>query len=207
MHNFFARSTRALFLLTVCFVSAASAQNQTSVPAEVKSIVGNYTGSWTSYTINEKGEVVKQTAWTDTMKAENPIVEKDRVFVSTVNEMTFEGGRIPPMKMPGKEGYFLNRDGSLGDYYVEIFGQTIKMNRLDKDVWAYTIPANPREFAALGNKFVSANHVLVKNVTNEGGVETHHISRLTTLRWKDAEGKERATQFVSLQGKHQRQMK
>jgi hypothetical protein len=47
--------------------------------------------------------------------------------------------------------------------------------------------------------------VLVKVVTKEQGVETHRISRLTTVSWKDREGKDRWLQFVSLQGFHKRQ--
>jgi hypothetical protein len=46
--------------------------------------------------------------------------------------------------------------------------------------------------------------VVVKVVTKENNLETHRISRVSTVRWKDKEGKERVTQFVSLQGYHQR---
>ena len=47
--------------------------------------------------------------------------------------------------------------------------------------------------------------MLVKVVTKEQGVETHRISRVTTVSWKDKEGKEQTLQFVSLQGYHKRQ--
>lgn len=196
--------TLVLSLLVVCFALSAKAQ---TVPSEVKEIAGTFTGAWTAFTLNGNGEVVKQMAWTDVIKAENPIVEKDRAYVTTIDEMTFEGGRIPPQKIPGKEGYLLNKDGSLGEYFMEIFGQTITMKKLSKDTWIYTVPASAREFAAMGDKFLSATHVLVKTATFEQGIETHHISRVTTVRWKDAEGKERATQFVSLQGQHKRSTK
>lgn len=193
------------FLLCLCFALNSSAQNTVQkIPTEVQAIVGTFTGSWTSYTINDKGEVIKQAAWTDTIKAEKPTVDKDRAFVETLDEMTFEGGRIPPQKVVGKEGYFLNKDGSLGEYYIEIFGQTIPMKKLSKDVVAYSVPANPREFSALGDKFISGIHTLVKTTTIEQGVETHNITRITVVRWKDAEGKERLTQFVSLQGQHRK---
>lgn len=113
-------------LLCLGFVINSSAQNTVQkVLAEVQAIVGNFTGSWTSYTINDKGEVIKQAAWADTIKAEKPTVTADRAFVETIDEMTFEGGRIPPQKIAGKEGYLLNKDGSLGNYFIEIFGQTI----------------------------------------------------------------------------------
>ena len=192
-------------LLALCAVINTSAQDKgKKIPAEVQAIAGSFTGSWTSYTINEKGEVVKQAVWTDTIKAEKPTATADRAFVETIDEMTFEGGRIPPQKVPGKEGYMLNKDGSLGDYYIEIFGQIIPMKRLSKDVWAYSLPANAREFSSLGDRFLSGTHALIKMTTIEQGVETHNISRITTLKWKDVEGKERVTQFVSLQGQHKR---
>lgn len=194
--------TFALSLLMICL--ALSAKAQAVVPSEVKEIAGTFTGAWTAYTLNANGEVVKQMAWTDVMKGENPVAEKDRAYITTTDEMTFEGGKIPPQKIPGKEGYLLNKDGSLGDYFIEVFGQTILMKKLSKDAWVYTVSASPREFAALGDKFLSATHVLVKTVSFEQGTETHHISRVTTVRWKDAEGKERSTQFVSLQGQHKR---
>jgi hypothetical protein len=199
-------SCACLSLLFSLFLTInSSAQNTVQkIPAEVQAIAGNFTGSWTSYTINDKGEVIKQAAWTDTIKAEKPTVAADRAYVETLDEMTFEGGRIPPQKVVGKEGYLLNKDGSLGNYFIEIFGQTIPMTKLSKDVFAYSVPANPREFQALGDKFISATHVLVKTTISDQGVETHNISRITTLKWKDAEGKERLTQFVSLQGQHRK---
>lgn len=193
-----------IFLSFVFTAASATDSFAQKVPAEVQAIVGSFTGSWTSYTVNEKGEVVKQAAWTDVIKAEKPTMEANRAFAETTDEMTFEGGRIPPQKIVGKEGYLLNKDGSLGDYFVEMFGQTIPMKRLSENTWAYSVPGNKREFQALGDKFISATHVLVKTTIMDQGVETHSISRITTLKWKDAEGKERLTQFVSLQGQHRK---
>lgn len=176
------------------------------VPKEVRALEGTYTGSWTMYGIDEKGDVVKHMAWTDTMKAVGSEVKGDRALVHTTDEMTFEGGQIPPFKVQGKEGYFLNKDGGLGDYFIETFGQTIRMVKVGENVWSYTTPAAAQELGRLGfPKGASGQHVLVKVVTKEQGAETHRISRLTTVHWKDKEGKERALQFVSLQGYHKRQ--
>jgi hypothetical protein len=192
-------------LVGLLVVPAAFAQGaDQKIPAEVQNIVGKFTGTWTAFTVNASGEVVKSSGWTDTIIAEKPNVLKDRAFVETVDEMIFEGGRIPPQKVPGKEGYFINKDGSLGDYYIEFFGQTVPTKKLGSNVWVYTLPANPREFAALGDKFVSANHVLVKSTVVEAGQEVHNITRITDLKWRDAEGKERFTQFVSLKGQHRK---
>jgi hypothetical protein len=104
-------------------------------------------------------------------------------------------------------GYLLKSDGTLGEYFIETYGQTFKMQKLEENVFAYSVPAAPQELARLGAANVlSAQHTLIKVVTFEQGVETHNISRLTTVRWKDtSSGKERTTQFISLQGRHQRQ--
>ncbi len=195
-----------LMSLVVGFAILASGQVKSQqVPKEVQAIVGTYTGSWTSYGLNEQGQVVRQAAWTDSIKAENPTVAADRAYVTTTDELVFEGGRIPPTRVPGTEGYLLNRDGSLGDYFLEVFGQTYRMQKLGKDTWAYVTEGHPREFAQLGaERVLSAQHVLIKVVTFEQGVETHNVSRMTTVKWKDAGGKERTTQFVSLQGQHKR---
>ncbi|HEV7376598.1 MAG TPA: hypothetical protein VGN95_17930 [Pyrinomonadaceae bacterium] len=197
----------ALTLLTLCCSQSLFAQNNpTQIPKEVKDAIGTYTGFWTSYGLDANGQVTKQVAWTDMVKAENPVVEKSRAFVTTTDEMIFEGGRIPPMTVSGKEGYFLNSNGSLGEYFIETYGQIYKMQKLGKNVFAYTVAAAPQELARLAAaKVQSAQHTLIKVITFEQGVETHNISRLTTVRWTDASGKERTTQFISLQGRHQRQ--
>jgi hypothetical protein len=176
------------------------------VAQEVRALQGTYTGSWTMYGIDEKGDVVKRMAWTDTMKAVDPQVKGDRAFVSTTDEMTFEGGQIPPFNVQGTEGYLLKLDGGLGDYFIESAGQTNRMVKVGENVWSYTTAAAAQELGRLGfPKDASGQHVLVKVVIKEQGVETHRISRLTTVQWKDKEGMERSLQFVSLQGFHQRQ--
>jgi hypothetical protein len=81
------------------------------------------------------------------------------------------------------------------------------MVKVGENVWSYTTPpAAAQELGRLGfPKDATGQHVLVKVVTKEQGVETHRISRLTTVNWKDKEGKERVLQFVSLQRYHKRQ--
>lgn len=203
-NRFFYALLPAFLMLGLGAASSFAQKTEQKVPAEVQAIVGSFVGSWTSYTVNDKGEVVKFSSWTDVIKAEKPTVTSERAYVETTDEMTFEGGRIPPQKLVGKEGYLLMKDGSLGDYFIEMFGQTIPMKRLSDNVWAYTSAGGQREFPQLGSKFMSAVHVLVKTTVTEQGFETHNISRITTLKWKDIEGKERVTQFVSLQGQHRK---
>jgi len=176
------------------------------VPKEVRAMQGTYAGKWTMFGIDDKGEVVKRMVWTDTMTAGTPEVKGDRAFVTTNDEMTFEGGKIPPLKVQGKEGYFLKKDGGLGDYFSENQGQVNRMVKVGDNVWSCALAASAQDLARLGFPTgASGQHVLVKVVAPEQGVETHRVSRLTTVTWNDKEGTERVLQFVSLQGYHKRQ--
>jgi hypothetical protein len=182
-----------------------AADTNSEVPKEVVALVGTYTGSWKTFGIDGQGQVVQRNAWTDTMKAERPVREAERAWVSTEDVMVFEARPGAPFKLAGKEGYRLNPDGTLGEYFIETFGQTYRMQKLAEDVWSYATDASPQELAQLGfPKGAAGRHVAVKVVTKEAGVETHRISRITTVSWRDSEGKERWLQYVSLQGLHQR---
>jgi hypothetical protein len=186
---------------------ASQADAPREVPKEVRALVGTYTGSWTLYGIDGQGAVVKRMTWTDTLKTRATEVKGDRAYVTWTNEQTFEGPRGTPRKVEGKEGYLLTKDGALGDYFVEMHGQTTRMVRLGDNVWTGTLPASAPELAGLGfPRGASGQHVVVKVVTKEQGVETHRISRLSTVTWTDKDGKEHVLQFVSLQGYHKRQL-
>ena len=176
------------------------------VPQAVRDLAGNYVGSWTVFGIDEEGQVVKLVSWTDTIQAENPQIDGEQAYVLTTGEMVFDSSNIPPMKIAGKEGYFLLPDGSLGDYFVETNGQLSKSNQLSENVWISVTPASSQDLASYRLPNVSSGqHILNKVVTSEEGVEIHRITRVTTVNWTDQAGQERSTQFVSLQGFHQRQ--
>jgi hypothetical protein len=120
--------------------------------------------------------------------------------------MTFEDESISPMTFVGTEGYFIDEDGRLGDYFFEIYGQVFRMQKLAADAWAYSMPVTPAELGMLGLPPASSGqHVMVKVVTTEGGVETHRITRVSTVRWTDETGEEHWSQFTSLKGYHKRQ--
>src|SRR5262249_336524 len=154
-----------------------------------RDLVGTYVRDWVIYGIERQGAVVKRFAWSDTLKVANPQVKDNRAFVTWTDEKVFEGGKIPPNQVEGREGYMLKRDGSLGDYFIESFGKTSRLVNLADNVWTYTATASPQELAGLGfPKGASGQHVLVKVITKEQGVEAHRISRLTTVTWRDADG-------------------
>ena len=200
-----------LFLLSLLWIfqPVSAADKKTNgpdlVPKEVTALQGTYKGSWTMFGIDEKGDVVKRMAWTDTMKAADPQIKGGRAYVTTVDEMVFEGKSAPPFKVQGKEGYFLTKEGTPGDYFVESFGQVQRMVKLGDDVWSYVAPAGAQELGRLGfPSGTTGQHVMVKVVAKEQAAETHRISRLTTVHWKDKDGKERWLQYISLQGTHKR---
>lgn len=198
--------TSLLFVNALCNQAYAQQTTAKPLPKELYDITGTFTGEWAMFGIDEKGQIVKKASWTDIIKTENPMIKGDKAFVTTLDEMTFEGGKIPARTFKGTEGYFINKDGSLGDYFIESFGQTTKMHKLADNIWSYGIPAVTQEIAQLGfSNISSAQHVLVKVVTRENGLETHRITRITTVNWKDKQGKELCTQFVSLQGYHKKQ--
>ena len=97
-------------------------------------------------------------------------------------------------------------DGSLGDYFVETFGQVTKSTELGDNVWISVTPASAEDLASyLLPNDSSGQHVLVKVVASEEGVEIHRITRVTTVTWTDQAGQDRSIQFVSIQGFHKRQ--
>lgn len=190
-----------IFFSSVVFSTALSAE----VPKEVKSLVGVYKGAWSMFGPNEGGEIVKKMSWTDTIKASNPVVKDGKAYVTIIDTMNFEGG-IPAQKMSGTEGYFLNKDGSLGDYFFELNGKISRMKKLEDNIWVYTIPSDQMEMRMLGfSNIVTSKHVMIKVVTWENGVETHRVSRVSTVIWKDKKGHKQRKQYISLQGMHKRQ--
>jgi len=175
------------------------------IPSDLQKLVGTFQGKWTMFGINDKGDVVQRMAWTDTITCANPLTSDDKVFVTTVSEMAIEGSTTK-RKWEGKEGYILNKDKSLGSYFIESRGQVQKMVKLNDTTWTYVSPAASQELGALGFPAnAKGEHVLVKVVTRENNVETHRISRVTTVSWKNKEGTEQWLQFVSLQGYHRKQ--
>jgi len=190
---------------TIAFVLLGNAQTplKSNLPDEVQNLVATAKGSWTSYGLSEKGEIVKRFSYPDELTTKDLKVEDARAFVSYTAKMHFPG-REEPFVMEGKEGYYLNADGTLGDYFTEQFGQTTRYKKLSDGVWTASMPAFPQELEQFGfSNVISGTHVMVKVVSREETKETHRISRVTTVHWKDAAGKERWIQFTSLQGQHE----
>ncbi|MEM7126829.1 MAG: hypothetical protein AAF702_10915 [Chloroflexota bacterium] len=208
-HIFIIMTLLVSLLLSACQFQLLATENSGpshAVPQAVRDMAGTYVGSWTMFGLDGEGNVVKYSAWKDTVTAENPQLDGDRAYVHAADEMVFENSNIPPMTVTWEEGYFLMPDGTLGDQFIESFGQTTRMIQLSDNVWTYATSAHAEELASLGFLSVSSGqHVTTKVVTTEAGIETHRVTRVTTVNWTDHAGQDQAIQFVSLQGVHQRQ--
>lgn len=106
------------------------ADAERDVPEQVGALEGTYTGAWTEYGVDEKGEVVERMAWTDTMTAGSPEVTGERAYVATTDEMTLGAAQVPPFEVEGKEGFYLTEAGGLGDYVIETYGEVHLLVRL-----------------------------------------------------------------------------
>lgn len=195
----------AFILVCGLLLSGSSHRQSQMVPEELQSLVGSYCGEWSAYGIDGSGHVIKATSWTDTITLSDPVVEVNRAYAVTEDKMYFEGGHIPPMTVSGIEGFFINENGSLGDHFFAMYGQVYRMNQLNDNTWVYTMPGSPQELVNFGfTDIISAQHVVIKVVSNENGTETHRISRITTVNWRDSNGDEKWIHYNSLEGYHRR---
>lgn len=65
------------------------------------------------------------------------------------------------------------------------------MQKLAEGIWSYATEAAPQELTRLGfSNGAVGRHVVVKVVIHEASVETHRITRMTTVTWRVADGKE-----------------
>jgi hypothetical protein len=195
------------FIAIGCSCHAAEAAGASAIPKEVQALAGTYTGKWTSFGLDERGQIVKRAVWTDKVVAEKPARDdRNRAYLTTQIQMTFEGGMIPPMTIEGKDGYYFRADGTVGDQFIETMGQENRLHQIGTNAWSFSASANSRELTQMGFPAgASAQHVFVKVKNMEAGQETHRITRVTTVGWKDRDGAERWLQFTSLEGFHRRE--
>jgi hypothetical protein len=167
---------------------------------------GTYTGSWEFFALDAGGNAVKTYAATDTATTDKPQRTGDRMFVAVHDVMQLPGHA---MNVDFNEGYLVKPDGSAGDRFFEIYGQTIIERPIGDRAWAYQTPAAPQELDQLGFRgmtVLSAVHTTVKTESVQGHTETQHVTRLTTVRYKTPDGAFKSVQFVSMSGTHTREI-
>ena len=168
-------------------------------------ITGKYAGEWTMFGL-ENGVVVQQAKWNDVLIAETPTQGNGLAFVNVTDNMIFADGTNRISKF--QEGYFSNVDGSVGDRFYEIMGNKVLFKRLSESDWSFQATPSAWELSSLGfnpKNVVFASHVTTKTTTYDGLIDTDHVTRITTIQWKDSEeGIPKSLQFVSLSGYHTR---
>ncbi len=165
-------------------------------------LVGTYTGSWTFFRRAEDGSAVATYSMTDTATASNPQQVGDRVFVVVRDVM-----RMPDREMTLEfhEGFLMKADGSAGERFIEMFGQQMIERPVGDRAWAYQTPVSAQELDQLGLHGASAAvHTTVKVELVIGGIETQHVTRLTTAQLPLPDGSHTTAQFVSMTGVHTR---
>ena len=191
--------------LSLSLMAAAS----TSMAAEsaldaARRITGKYTGRWSMYGL-VSGSVVEKASWTDVLEAGSATERSGRALVEVTDLMTFPDGSTRASQFI--EGYMVNADGSAGDRFYEIQGEVTIFKKLTDRDWAFQTAPEPGELWFLGfnpRDVIYASHVTTKTTTHEGGTDTDHVTRLTTIQWRTADGKLHASQFVSMKGEHTR---
>ena len=190
--------------IMVLLLAAANSYGGESALAAAGKIAGSYTGNWAIYGVVD-GNVVMKSKWTDVLTATEPVQSPGRAFVSVTDDMTFADGSVKTTKF--EEGYFVNADGTAGERFYELNGSAVVFRKLTDNDWAfYTVPSE-EELRFLGfdpKTVLSASHITVKTTTLQANTETDHVTRITTVQWKDAAGSIMSIQFVSMNGTHAR---
>ena len=196
------RTLLALLLAGCTHVAAASPATDS-----LQQLQGTYTGSWDFFAVDAAGNVTKTYSASDTATTAAPQKAADRVFVTVHDVMKLPGREMP---VDFHEGYLLKKDGSAGDRFFEMYGQTVVEKPIGDRAWAYQQPVAPQELDQLGFKgleVLAAMHSTVKTERVQGHTETQLVTRLTTVHWKTTDGAVKSIQFVSMSGTHTRETK
>jgi len=180
---------------------------------QAKTIVGKYTGAWQLYGLDTYGgDTVLKATWDDEVEAKDPVQQGNRAFVTVSNRMNFSQWCAPPsgssISLDFTEGFFVEEDGSAGERYFDMYGQTTVETQVSPGLFSFETAVSSQELTSLGfadaKAVLSAKHLVVKSVTHAEGVETEWVTRVTTIEWKDPAGATQGKQFVSLKGFHKR---
>jgi hypothetical protein len=168
-----------------------------------KALAGNYKGHFD--TIGPDGTVVS--SWDDTVTAENPVLDKDRAYVTVHDTMTFKDGPTVPVTF--LEGFLANPDGSAGDHFFDLgqFGGVEIEHALTPTLSVISNLIDDMDLTAMHidpKSVVSQNNATIRSVVEHDGQHDELITRVTTLLYRDASGKPTEIQFVSMGGHHAR---
>ena len=190
-------------ILSLCI--AGNAYSQT-VEAEINKLSGVFTGEWTTYKLNEKGEVVIVNAWQDTLRAGTPIINDTLAYVNINGILHFENEFIPPYKMQFTEGFKLS-NGEIEHHFFTIMGTELIEHKINEHTYVITQPIMPFELKQLGIASAkTATNTTVKEIIDLNGEEVHLVTITSTIVWVKND-EEKYTQYVSCKGYHKKSNK
>ena len=174
-----------------------------TIESEINKLTGVYVGEWTTYKLNEKGEIVIANSWIDTLQASSPIINDTLAYVNINSIMHFENPHIPPYKMQFKEGYKISNNEILYHFF-NIMGAEFKEHSINKHTYVISQQISPFELNQFGiESATEATNTTIKEIINFKGEEIHKISRISTIVWTE-NSEEKNIQFVSLKGYHKK---
>jgi hypothetical protein len=197
------KSMRILGVVLSALAATSSFAGESAFDA-AKKIAGKYNGAWTMYGLAD-GKVVEKASWTDVLTAANPTQRDGQAFVEVSDVMTYADGTTRTSNF--HEGYVTHPDGSAGERFYEINGKPFYFKKLTDNDWSFQGVPSEGELWFMGfnaKSVVSASHVTIKTTTYQGDIDTDHVTRVTTVQWKDSDGTLKSTQFVSMKGEHTR---
>ena len=190
-----------LFLTLFLSLSVPSFAGELTALEATEKLKGVYQGTWKSFVYNQ-GQTRPGMTWSDRIVAKGEVIEdEDKVYLEAKMTMTYPGGHKQNMEI--KEGYLkLGSEGKKGTRFSIMYGKATLYHELSSLEFAASIPPYPGEAKRLGfspEHVKKMSHVITKTVDHSSGVETHHITRVTTVKLA-----KRTIQFVSLQGTHRK---
>jgi hypothetical protein len=169
-------------------------------------MIGKYTGKWELFGFDAlKEKIVLKSAWDDEISTGDVVEHSDRVSVAVKNVFTI-GGQTFDLYFT--EGYFIGENGNAGERFFEVNEKLTRMTELSEGTWTFVSRLSNEDCYSLGllpTDVIAGNHVTVRVVSRETGVELEQVSRVTTVTFKNAKGEVETVQFVSLKGFHHRE--
>ena len=167
--------------------------------------LGSYEGEWQLYALDASDEAQASWSWTDVATASNLRIEGDRALMDVVDVMDLGGNT---QEVSFYEGVYINEDGSVGDYFVDMDDEITIMIEVEPDLWEYETALSAQDYQSMVN--VTANNVIegwkrtTKVVSQVGGMERHDISVLTHVEYEAATSTPITVEYTSLTGHHQK---
>jgi hypothetical protein len=166
---------------------------------------GTYQGAWEMLGLDAGDEPYTYLSWTDDIVGSNPRIEGDRAMMDVTDFMVLED--YGDYEISWIEGVLIEEDGSPGEEFMEMDGEVTIFSQVKDGYYEYQTELARSDFSAWANvtqdNLISGYHTTYKVVTWPDGMETHDITRVTTLEWDAGDGPQ-TIEFTSMTGRHQK---